>query len=109
MTIDIKASTTTQQVLSLASKNQDLLRQVSIQIASGNKHTDFKGFAEDGTVERLISFKENIAAAQTFKTSNNIVISKMNKDYDFPQLYIFNNWYSFDNCDEILQIISSKK
>lgn len=77
MTIDIKTSTTTQQVLSLASKNQDLLRQVSIQIASGNKHTDFKGFAEDGTVERLISFKENIAAAQTFKTSNNIVISKI--------------------------------
>ncbi len=78
MTIQIKSATATQVVLQLASQNQEELKKVSSQIASGDKHPDFKGYAEDGTVERLISFSATVAYTKNYVTTNNNTIARIN-------------------------------
>lgn len=76
MTIDIKVPTPTQSIISLSTKKQDELKTVSIQIATGNKHEDFQGFASDGTVERYISLNSTIKATDTYIKSNDIILAK---------------------------------
>lgn len=75
MALDIQSMSSTQVVLRLASKNQDELQKVSVQIASGNKHQDFKGFAEDATTESFLSYKAELAKITAYTNSNNSAIS----------------------------------
>ncbi len=76
MALEISAATPTQIVLKLASKNQDELKKVSIQISSGQKHTDFIGFAEDATTESFLGFKTSIGNIDTYVRSNNSGIAR---------------------------------
>lgn len=77
MAIEIKALTNTQMVLQLASKSQDDLAKTSVQIASGNKYMDFKGFAGDGNLEKFLSLKETVNKTSTYITSNTIVLARV--------------------------------
>lgn len=76
MTLDLKPLTATQQVISLALKNQDNLKKVSIQISSGFKNPDFKGFAVDGTTEQFVALKETVNNLEAFQRSNTLAISR---------------------------------
>lgn len=75
MALDIQSMSSTQVVLRLASRNQEALQQVSMQIASGNKHDDFKGFAEDATTESFLSYKAELSKVTAYTNSNNAAIS----------------------------------
>ncbi|MCE3233069.1 MAG: flagellar hook-associated protein FlgL [Rickettsiaceae bacterium] len=77
MAIEIKNSTNTQILINLASQRQDELKNVSIQIATGDKYTDYKGFAVDSNVERFISLNQMSASTNSFIQSNNIINSKI--------------------------------
>jgi flagellar hook-associated protein 3 FlgL len=77
MGIEIKSLTPTQLILQLASKQQDELQKVSTQIASGNKHTDFRGFAETGDVERFVSLNQAMSSTTAFLQSNNVVSARI--------------------------------
>lgn len=76
MAIEITPSIPTQVVLKLASKNQSALQDVSVQISSGLKHQEFKGYAEDGTTEKFLAFKSTIKEIETHMRSNNLAISR---------------------------------
>lgn len=77
MAIDISPATPSQVVLKLASKNQEALQKVSMQIASNNKHEDFKGFAEDSTTEIFLNFKTTISEIGAHINANNSAISRV--------------------------------
>lgn len=77
MTIDLTNSTSARVVLNLANQNQDLLKQVSIQIAGGKKYQSFKGFAEEGNVESFISFQASFSKTNTFIQSNEIIRARV--------------------------------
>ena len=77
MGIDIRPVTTTQRVLGLAGKNQEVLQKVSIQIASGSQYEDYKGFAGDGTVERVLSFNNSLAVTETYLKSNDVIFARV--------------------------------
>lgn len=76
MSLDIQTMNPTQVVLKLASQNQEELQKVSIQISSGNKNEDFKGFAADATTESFLSFKATLGDIDTHVRSNNTAISR---------------------------------
>src|SRR5690242_11617929 len=77
MAIDFKPLTPSNYVINLAIKNQSELEKVSTQIATSNQHEDFKGYAEDGSAERLISFKETLSNVNNYITANDIVKSRL--------------------------------
>jgi len=76
MTIDISPATPTKVVLRLTSKNQEAIQKVSMQIASGNKHETFEGFAEDAATEKYLKFKTTLGDIGTHIRSNDTAIAK---------------------------------
>jgi len=87
MAININPATTTQVVINLARKNQEKLADVSTQIASGFKHNDYKGFAEDGAVQNLISFSSTVKSTQKFIDTNELTLGRINaQDLAISQL-----------------------
>jgi flagellar hook-associated protein 3 FlgL len=75
MGLNITSLTSTQLVLNLASKNQSAVEDLSIQIASGNKHRDFKGFAEDATTESFIYYNSTLTNITANVSSNNFALA----------------------------------
>lgn len=76
MAIDITPLSSTQVTLKLATKNQDALQEASKQIASGTKHDDFKGYAEDATTENFLNLTDTIKQIETHVSANNIAIAR---------------------------------
>ncbi len=77
MAIDFKPLTPSTFVINLAIKNQSELEKVSTQIATSNQHQDFKGYAGDGSAERLISFKETLSNVENYVTANTIIKARL--------------------------------
>lgn len=87
MAIEFKVSTPTQKVINLAIDSQKELERVSIQIASGEKYGDFVGYAQDGNVGKLISFKEIADSSTAYTRSNDLIIARNNfADQSLEQL-----------------------
>jgi flagellar hook-associated protein 3 FlgL len=77
MTIEIKNATPTQLLLNYATQQKDSLAEVSIQISSGNKYNDFEGFANEGNVERYLSYSSSSQFTTSFLQSNNVISSRI--------------------------------
>lgn len=77
MPIDVKPLSSTQYIIHLAGQRQKDLEDVSIQIATGSKYTDFKGYAGEGTVERFLSYSSSTSIVDGYLKSNEIVASRL--------------------------------
>lgn len=77
MTIDISAATPSRILIKLAAKNQQALQKVSVQISSGDKNADFKGFAEDRTTETFLSLSTKLSQMDAHTAANNSAISRV--------------------------------
>jgi len=76
MTIELKVPTATQAIIDISSKKQDQIREVSIQIATGDKHQDFQGLASEGNAERFLSLSSTITSSETYIKSNEIILAR---------------------------------
>lgn len=77
MPIDISPLTPTKQLSGFASRNQDLLEELGIQIASGIKYQSYGGFAKEGNLEKLLSINASLEGFDSFKRSNNAAIARV--------------------------------
>ncbi len=77
MAVEIQSPTRTQTIINYASRSSDDLSDVSIQIATGNKYQDFKGFASAGATESYLSLRSEIDDRDTYIGTNVIVSARV--------------------------------
>lgn len=69
MTIDFSPLTPAQITLRFTDNIRGDLATLSAQISSGNKHSDYVGFAEEGNAEKYVSLKSVLDGLDSYKRS----------------------------------------
>jgi flagellar hook-associated protein 3 FlgL len=82
MPIDTTPLTPTKLLTNFALKNQTALQDVSIAIASGQKHQDYAGYAQDGTLEQLLNLDASLSHLASFTTSINVATTRATSTRD---------------------------
>jgi flagellar hook-associated protein 3 FlgL len=67
-----------QRIIAQALKSQEIYEELSTQISTGKLHQDLKGYAGDGTLERLLSATEVQSSLDDYTRSNTLAISRLN-------------------------------